>query len=118
MAQNAPVQAGTPLPADQLAAVCGLLESMLSPLDRKLALAPIDDEPLTPEDAAATRAAIASLEKNGGVPMEDVLADFGHERNLVAAPREPHRAIRRGTAHGPETGRDRQRAGGVADGGQ
>lgn len=46
-------------------------------LDRKLALAPIDDEPLTPEDAAAVRAAIASLEKNGGVPMEDVLADFG-----------------------------------------
>jgi hypothetical protein len=65
------------LPADQLTAVCGLLESMLSPLDRKLALAPIDDEPLTPEDAVAIRAAIASLEKNGGVPMEDVLADFG-----------------------------------------
>jgi len=65
------------LPADRLAAVCGLLESMLSPLDRKLALAPIDDEPLTPEDAAAIRAGIVSLEKNGGVPMEDVLADFG-----------------------------------------
>jgi hypothetical protein len=65
------------LPADQLAAVCGLLESMLSPLDRKLALAPIDDEPLTPEDAAAIRAGMASLEKNGGVPMEEVLADFG-----------------------------------------
>jgi hypothetical protein len=65
------------LPAGQLAAVCGLLESMLSPLDRKLALAPIDDEPLTPEDAAAIRAGIASLEKNGGVPMEEVLADFG-----------------------------------------
>ena len=26
------------LPADQLSAVCGLLETMLSPLDRKLAL--------------------------------------------------------------------------------
>jgi len=65
------------LPADQLAAVCGLLESMLSPLDRKLALAHIDDEPLAPEDAAAIRAAIASLEKNGGVPMEHVLADLG-----------------------------------------
>ena len=65
------------LPDDQLSAVCGLLESMLSPLDRKLALAPIDDEPLTAEDAAAIRAGIASLEKNGGVPMEEVLADFG-----------------------------------------
>jgi hypothetical protein len=65
------------LPDDQLSAVCGLLESMLSPLDRRLALAPIDDEPLTAEDAAAIQAGVASLEKNGGVPMEEVLADFG-----------------------------------------
>jgi hypothetical protein len=64
------------LPAGQLAAVFGLLESMLSPLDRKLALAPIDDEPLTADDAEAIRAGVASLE-NGGVPMEEVLADFG-----------------------------------------
>jgi hypothetical protein len=65
------------LPEQQLSAVSGLLESMLSPLDRALALAPIDDEPLTPEDAAAIEAGIASLERNGGVPMEVVLADFG-----------------------------------------
>jgi hypothetical protein len=65
------------LPADQISAVCGLLETMLSPLDRKLALAPIDDEPVTPEEAAAIRAGIASLERDGGVPMEQVLADFG-----------------------------------------
>jgi hypothetical protein len=65
------------LPADQLSAVCGLLETMLTPLDRKLAVAPIDDEPLTPEDAAAVQAGTASLERNGGVPMEEILADFG-----------------------------------------
>ena len=65
------------LPAGQLSAVCGLLESMLSPLDRKLALAPIDDEALTPEEAAAIQAGADSLDRNGGVPMEDVLADFG-----------------------------------------
>lgn len=65
------------LPAEQLSAVCGLLGSMLSPLDRKLALAPIDDEPLTPEEAAAIEAGVDSLEQNGGVPLEDVLADFG-----------------------------------------
>jgi hypothetical protein len=53
------------------------LETMLSPLDRKLALAPINDEPLTPEEAAAIQAGIDSLKKNGGVPMEEVLADFG-----------------------------------------
>jgi len=65
------------LPDDQVSAVCGLLETMLSPLDRKLALAPIDDEPLTLDEAEAIQAGIASLEQNGGVPMEEVLADFG-----------------------------------------
>ena len=65
------------LPAEQLSAVCGLLESMLSPLDRKLALAPLDDEPVTPDDMAAIQAGLASLERNGGVPMEEVLADLG-----------------------------------------
>ena len=64
-------------PDDQVSAVCGLLETMLSPLDRKLALAPVDDEPLTPDEAEAIQAGIASLEQNGGVPMEEVLADFG-----------------------------------------
>ena len=65
------------LPDDQLSAVCGLLETMLSPLDRRLALAPIDDEPITPDEAAAIQARITSLEQNGGVPLEEVLADFG-----------------------------------------
>jgi len=65
------------LPECQLAAVHNLLESMLSPLARSLALAPYDDEPVTPEDAAAMEVAIASLERNGGVPMEIVLADLG-----------------------------------------
>jgi hypothetical protein len=65
------------LPPDQLSAVHGLLESMLSPLDRKLAQAPIDDEPLTPDEVAAIQTGIVSLEQNGGVPMEDVLADLG-----------------------------------------
>ena len=65
------------LPDNQLSAVCGLLETMLPPLDRKLALAPIDDEPLTPGEAAAIQAGMTSLAQNGGVPIEDVLADFG-----------------------------------------
>jgi hypothetical protein len=65
------------LSEEQLWAVIGLLESMLSPLDRKLALAPIDDEPLTPAESAAIQAGIESLERNGGVPMHAVLLDFG-----------------------------------------
>jgi hypothetical protein len=53
------------LPPVQLAAVEALLESM------------IDDEELTPADRDAIQAGLASLDKNGGVPLEDVLADFG-----------------------------------------
>lgn len=62
---------------EQLSAVRGVLETMLSPLDRKLALAPVDDEPVNREETAAVEAGIASLERNGGVPLEEVLADFG-----------------------------------------
>jgi hypothetical protein len=65
------------LPPGQLTAVRSLLESMLSPLDRKVALAPIDDEPVSPEEEAAVRQGLESLKSNGGVPMETVLADFG-----------------------------------------
>ncbi len=65
------------LPSEQLAAVHNLLESMLSPLDRSLALAPLDDEPVTPEEAAAIEEGIASIERDGAVSMEEVLADFG-----------------------------------------
>ena len=64
------------LPSDQLSAVHDLLESMLSPLDRALALAPMDDEPLTPEDVAALERDMASPE-TAGATMEEVLADFG-----------------------------------------
>ena len=35
------------LPGDQLSKVYELMESMLSPIDRKLALARVDDEPVT-----------------------------------------------------------------------
>jgi len=65
------------LPDDQVSAVCGLLETMLSPLDRKLALAPIDDEPVTPDEVAAIEAGLKSLRQTGGVPLEEVLGDFG-----------------------------------------
>jgi hypothetical protein len=53
------------LPPVQLAALETLLESI------------VDDEELTAADHAAIQAGLDSLDKNGGVPMEDVLADFG-----------------------------------------
>lgn len=65
------------LAPDQLAAVRGLLETMLDPTDRELALIPIDDEPETEQERQAVAEALESLDRNGGVSMETVLADFG-----------------------------------------
>jgi hypothetical protein len=54
------------LPPLQLAAVETLLESMID-----------DGEEVTTADREAIQRGIESLEKTGGVPMKDVLADFG-----------------------------------------
>ena len=65
------------LPPVQLAAVETLLQSMLDPLSRKLALAPIDDEPFTEEDRQAVAEADEWSKHHAAIPMEEVLADFG-----------------------------------------
>lgn len=65
------------LAPSQLAAVVGLLESMLDPVSRAIANAPLDEEP---ETSAERQAVAASKEwfKNHpeGIPFQDVLADF------------------------------------------
>jgi hypothetical protein len=65
------------LPPVQLAALEGLLKSMLDPLSRKLALAPVDDEPFTEEDRLAVAEADDWRKHNDPIPLEAVLADFG-----------------------------------------
>jgi hypothetical protein len=50
---------------------------MLSPLDRELAPAPIDDEPVTQEDVAAIQAGIASLERAAACLWMRIWPDFG-----------------------------------------
>jgi hypothetical protein len=65
------------LPPVQLAALQGLLQSMLDPLSRKLALAPLDDEPFTEEDRLAVAEADEWRKHNDPLPLEAVLADFG-----------------------------------------
>jgi len=58
----------------QLTALETLLQSMLDPLTRKLALAPVDDEPFTEE----YRQSIAEADQSSEVvALEDVLSDFG-----------------------------------------
>ena len=65
------------LPAEKLAAVRSLLEVMVEPLSHSLASAPIDDEKVGPETAAALDRARASLARGEGIPHEDVLREFG-----------------------------------------
>lgn len=65
------------LPPVQLAALETILQSMLDPLSRKLALAPLDDEPFTEEDRQAVAEADEWSRHNQPIPMEEVLADFG-----------------------------------------
>lgn len=61
----------------QLAALETLLQSMLDPLSRKLALAPFDDEPLTEDERQSIAEADEWRRNNNPIPLEDVLADVG-----------------------------------------
>jgi hypothetical protein len=65
------------LPDEKLTAVWGLLEVMVKPLSRSLALAPVEDEEITLETAAALDRARASLARGEGIPHEEVLREFG-----------------------------------------
>lgn len=65
------------LPPVQLAALESLLQSMVDPISRKLALAPFDDEPFTAEDRQTVAEADEWRKHNPPVPLENVLADFG-----------------------------------------
>jgi hypothetical protein len=65
------------LPAEKLNAVRSLLEVMVEPLARSLAMVPVEDEELTPEVAAALDRARASLARGEGIPHEEILREFG-----------------------------------------
>jgi len=65
------------LPNEKLTAVVHLLQAISDPLARSLANAPVDDEPVTEEEAREIAAARASLDRGEGIPHEKVLAEFG-----------------------------------------
>jgi hypothetical protein len=68
------------LPAAKLNAVRSLLEVMVEPLARSLALAPTEEEEIAPETAAALDRARASLARGEGIPHEEILREFGLSR--------------------------------------
>jgi len=53
-----------------------LLEVMVEPLARSLALAPVEGEEITTETAAALDRARATLARGEAIPHEDVLREF------------------------------------------
>ncbi len=60
------------LDAGQLAAVVHLLRVMTGPLSHSLASAPVEDEEVTSETAAALDRARTSLARGEGTPHEDI----------------------------------------------
>lgn len=67
------------LAPSQVSAVVGLLQAMLDPVARAVAAAPVDDEPVTDEERQAVAQSEAWFEERGGkgIPMEEVMAEFG-----------------------------------------
>jgi hypothetical protein len=65
------------LPDEKLAAVRSLLEVMVEPLSRSLASAPVEDEAIADETAAAIERSRASLARGEGIPHEQILREFG-----------------------------------------
>jgi hypothetical protein len=63
----------------QVSAVVVLLETMLDPVSRAIANAPIDDEPETDAERQAVAASKAWLAEHPGqgIPFEDLLSEFG-----------------------------------------
>ena len=82
----------------QLSALVGLMEAMLDPVARVLANAPLDDEPVTEEEAREVAASRAALARGNTIPHEEILAEFGltaedFER-MAQTPLGPHQAGR------------------------
>jgi hypothetical protein len=65
------------LSTGQVIAAVGLFKAMLDPVSIALANAPIDDEPVSEEEARDIAAARASLARGEGIPHEEVLREFG-----------------------------------------
>ncbi len=65
------------LPTSKLSAVRSLLEVLVEPLARSLALAPFEDEEITPDTASALEEARTSLARGEGIQHEEILREFG-----------------------------------------
>jgi hypothetical protein len=74
------------LPPAHLAAVEGLLESIIDPVRAALEHAPFDDEPVTQDERRDIAEAHEWLKHNKPIPMEQVLADLGLDETDLRKP--------------------------------
>jgi hypothetical protein len=65
------------LPPRQVPAAIGMLQSLLDPVARAIANAPVNDEPLTAADEKALAEAREWSKHNKGTPHEEFLAELG-----------------------------------------
>jgi hypothetical protein len=77
------------LSTGQASAAVIFINAMLDPVERALANAPIDDEPLTAEEIKALDASREWLKHNEGIPHEQVLAELGITQEEIDNYKEP-----------------------------
>jgi hypothetical protein len=65
------------LPDEKLNAVRSLLEVMVEPMSRSLALAATEEGEISPETSAALDNARSSIARGEGIPHDEVLREFG-----------------------------------------
>ena len=71
------------LPPAQLTAVAGLLESMLDPVSRALAMAPLEDEEIGEEEDRAVVRSNEWFKRHEGTPFEEVVAEMGFSMDQI-----------------------------------
>jgi hypothetical protein len=77
------------LAPSQVPAAIGMLESLLDPVARAIANAPMDDEPLSEEDKKALAEAREWSKHNAGISSEEVMAELGITQEDIDRFREP-----------------------------
>ena len=66
------------VPPDQMTAAVRFLEFLLlDPVDRSLAIAPIEDEEISEEEEQAVARSKEWFKRNDGIPFEQVVAELG-----------------------------------------
>jgi hypothetical protein len=65
------------LPEEKLYAVRTLLEVLVEPLSKSMAMAPIEEEELSADTIASIERARVSLRRGEGISHEDVRREFG-----------------------------------------